>query len=135
MSCWDLEPPPGASTDIAYVRSGSFTCQGAQAKPADAPTDPRPGGGGLGGAGDATVLCHYLAKLGCPGRPTDTMCLQHSTAISINGPCSNVWLTWLECAEAQSPSQFTCGTGDDLVMSSGACAAELAALRSCRAKL
>ncbi len=131
VSCWDLEPPPGASTDIAYVTSGSFTCPNALAKPADAPTDPAPTGG-LGGAADGTVLCHYLAKLGCAGRPDDATCLQHVAAIAINGPCPDQWTTWLDCAQGQPPAQFTCGMGDDLVMSSGACAAELTALRSCR---
>jgi hypothetical protein len=134
VSCWDLEPPSGSSTDIAYVQSGSFTCPGAEAKPADAPTDPAPSGG-LGGVPSGAVLCHYLAKLNCAGRPADATCVQHSDGLALNGPCPDPWITWLQCAEARPSSDFTCGMGDDLVMSSGACATELAALRACRAAL
>ena len=42
VSCWGLETPAGSSYEVGYIEHGSFTCPNAQAKPADAPTDPAP---------------------------------------------------------------------------------------------
>jgi hypothetical protein len=131
VACWDLETPAGSSPEVGYIRSGAFTCPGALPKPAGAATVLPPDG-----LSSADILCHYLAKLGCPGRPPDASCVMHSDVITTNGPCSSEWSTWLGCLVHQRPSQYGCdsgGDGDVLAVASGACASELAALRACRA--
>ena len=132
VSCWDLERSSGSATQFAFVTAGNFKCPGAQAKPADAPTD-QPSGSGVGGLPSGDVLCHYLSKLDCPGRPADADCARHSDAIGLGNTCPDEWINWLTCAEQQPPSDYRCGMGDDLVMASGACATELSTLRTCRA--
>jgi len=129
VNCWGLETPPGSNLEVAYIQGGAFTCPNAAPKPADAPTDPP----GLAGLSGAQVLCHYLKKLDCPGRPSDDTCVSHSDAITVNGPCAAEYDSWLGCVGKQRPSQYRCDNGDVLTVASGACTTELAALRSCRA--
>jgi hypothetical protein len=130
VNCWGLETPAGSRLEVAYVTTGAFTCPDAAAKPASAPTAPMP----VAALSGAAILCHYLSKLDCPGRPGDDECIQHSDRITMDGPCGPEWNTWLGCLEDQRPSQLRCGTGDDLTVASGACSTELSALRACRAK-
>ena len=133
VSCWDLERTVNGSLQTAFITAGNFKCADAQPKPASAPTDAPPASGGVGGIPSGDVLCHYLAKLDCSGRPTDAGCVQHSDSVALGNSCADEWIAWLSCAEMQPPSDYRCGAGDDLVMASGACATELDTLRTCRA--
>jgi len=130
VSCWGLETPAGSSYETGYIEYGSFTCPNAQAKPADAPTDPAPHSILRG-----DILCHYLGRLNCPGRPADADCASRSLQIMLNGPCAAEWNIWLDCIEGQRPSHFRCGgSGDDIATSDNACKTQRTALDTCRAQ-
>jgi hypothetical protein len=129
VSCRGLESPPGSPLETGYIDSGAFTCPNAEPKPTSAPTDPlRPSG-----LSSTAILCHYLKKLNCPGRPPDDTCIMHGDRISLSSPCAAEWDAWRVCLIAQRPSEYRCGTGETLTVASGACETELAALRACRA--
>jgi hypothetical protein len=131
VKCWDLEATVGTSTAFAYIDVGQFTCPNALPKPADQPTVP-PKTSGVGGIPPGAVVCHYLEKLGCPGRVDYETCVKNSDHEVLNGTCYGPWETWLPCVNTQSPSNYRCGRdGRDLEISSGACATELAAVRKC----
>jgi hypothetical protein len=129
VSCWGLESPPGSALETAYIESGAFTCADAQAKPASAPTDPPT----LSGLSSTALLCHYLKKLDCPGRPPDDTCIMHGDRISLDSPCAAQWDAWRGCLVHERPSDYRCGTAETLTVASGACATELAAFNACRA--
>lgn len=129
LKCWGLETPAGSDLEVAHVVGGAFTCSNAQAKPADAPTDLPP----LAGLSNTQIICHYLQKLNCPGRPSDATCNMHGDAISIDGPCRTEWSDWESCFVHARPSLYQCDSGDLMKVASGACSTELAALRACRA--
>ena len=132
VKCWDLEATVGTGAAFAYIDSGQFTCPNAMPKPADQPTVP-PQMSGVGGIPPGAVVCHYLDKLNCPGRVDYDTCVKNSDHEVLVGQCYGPWETWLTCVNMQSPANYRCGrNGQDLEMISGACAAELAAVRTCR---
>ena len=129
LSCWGLETPPGSDLEVAHVVAGAFTCPNAAAKPADAPTDAP----AVGGLSNTEILCHYLQKLNCSGRPADATCIMHGDQITLNGPCQSEWSAWESCFVRQRPSLYQCDSGDLMKVTSGACSTESAALTACRA--
>ncbi len=106
VKCWDLEATVGTSTAFAYIDFGQFTCPSALPKPADQPTVP-PKTSGVGGIPTGAVVCHYLEKLGCPGRVDYETCVKNSDHEVLNGTCYGPWETWLTCVNTQSPSRRT----------------------------
>lgn len=128
VSCIGLEGPEGAGLKVGHIASGAFTCAGALPKPAElpvtmtAPLDP--------------VVCHYVAKLGCPGALPPADCRSHINDIVLDPqPCYVEYDRWTTCVAGERPSQFACGTSDTLSVTSGACSTELDTLTRCRANV
>lgn len=131
VSCWGLETPAGSALNVAYIPFGSFTCANAPHKPTDAANaDPE-----VSAISSASVLCHYLERLGCAGRPAAASCIMHSDHLVLDGPCAAQWTAWIGCLEDQRPSAFQCAKdpeGDVLTVAGGECDSELGSLRACR---
>lgn len=130
LGCWGLESPSGSAFDLAHIAAGWFTCSGAQPKPATLPTTPREplyfGG--------SSWLCHYLELLECPGRSPAESCVRTHDIIALDGPCSEESGAWSACIQGERPSEYRCAEtpGDELVLTSGACATELSTMHQCR---
>ena len=124
VTCWGLETPTGSSPRSA---TSSTVHSPARARRRSRRTQRRiPPPQGLA---NGAILCHYLGRLDCPGRPADADCISRSQT------CPVEWNVWLGCIEDQRPSGFRCGAGgDELTTTNGACATQRTALDACRAR-